>query len=149
MTEHAGSLDVGQGAVLHGPVDGERGLNRALAKGAFWQRRVAASPGARTPGRVEGVRPRHALVRVATGLSQDELTALRGVLERHFGAPLELEVEMDPTILGGVWVRVEDTVIDGSLQGRLEALRRHLRVQCRVMVGDSVGPPSAGSARHE
>lgn len=149
MMEHDGSLDARQSAVPHGRLDGERGRRRALAKRAFLQRRAPGPPGVGMPDRVEGARPRRALVRVATGLSQGELMALRGVLERHFGAPLELKVEVDLTTLGGVWVRVGDTVIDGSLQGRLEALRRHLRVQCRVMVGDSMGPPAAGSARHE
>jgi len=75
-----------------------------------------------------------ALIRVAVELGPDELQALKEILERRFQQELELEVSLDPSILGGVWVRVGDTVIDGSLQGRLETLRHHLRVQSRAMV---------------
>ena len=69
-------------------------------------------------------------VRVAVNLSDEELEALHVALERVFHRPLTLEVESTPDILGGVWVRVGDTVIDGSLRGKLETLRHHLRSQC-------------------
>ncbi len=78
--------------------------------------------------------PGTARVRVAVALRPDEEQALRQALERYFHRPLELEIIVDPSILGGVRVRVGDTVIDGSLRGKLDALRRHLRVQSRVML---------------
>jgi hypothetical protein len=72
----------------------------------------------------------YALVRVAVELDPQEAEALRAALSSVFQRPLELEIETRPDILGGVWVRVGDTVIDGSLRGRLETLRHHLRSQC-------------------
>ena len=78
--------------------------------------------------------PGIAQVRVAVALRPEEEQALRQALERYFQRPLQLEIILDPDILGGVRVRVGDTVIDGSLRGKLEALRHHLRVQSRVIL---------------
>lgn len=78
-----------------------------------------------------------AWVRVALGLRPDELETLHAALEQHFHRPLQLEITLDPNIIGGVHVRVGDTVIDGSLRGKIEVLRHHLRVQSRVMVAAS------------
>lgn len=78
--------------------------------------------------------PLQALVRVAVALRASERRAIRERLERYFGRPLELIVEQDPSILGGVWARVGDVVLDGSLRGCLEALRHHLRSQSRAMI---------------
>jgi F-type H+-transporting ATPase subunit delta len=82
-------------------------------------------------------------VRVAVELTADESRVLRAVLEGYFGRPVELEVQLDPGILGGVWVRVGDVVIDGSLQGRLETLRHYLHAQSRALVSSAAG--QAGS----
>lgn len=81
--------------------------------------------------------PERALVRVAVELRPEELRALEEVLERRFQRELELDIRLDPSILGGVWVRVGDTVIDGSLRGRLETLRHYLRAQSRVMTSSA------------
>ena len=93
--------------------------------------------------------PRGAEVRVATELHGDEIRDLQTALERALGEPLGLQVVLDPRIIGGVWVRVGDTVFDGSLRGQIEALRHHLTAQCRVMLSasespDSAAPPFAG-----
>ena len=42
------------------------------------------------------------------------------------GGTLEIEQQVDPTILGGVIVRLGDRMIDGSVRGRLERLRSRL-----------------------
>jgi len=39
---------------------------------------------------------------------------------------IELEQEVDPSLLGGLVVRVGDRLIDGSVRGRLERLRNQL-----------------------
>ena len=75
----------------------------------------------------------HALVKVAIPLSQEEISELERVLARRFRHKLRLEVEIDPSILGGVWVRVGDIVIDGSVRGKLETLRHYLRTQSRIV----------------
>ncbi|HOG45411.1 MAG TPA: F0F1 ATP synthase subunit delta, partial [Anaerolineae bacterium] len=45
---------------------------------------------------------------------------------RRFGTGQPVTFAVDPTVLGGVWLRVGDRIIDGSLRGRLEALRKQL-----------------------
>lgn len=86
------------------------------------------------------VESRPALICVAKELHEEELQGMRGALEEYFGYPLRLEVELDASVLGGVWVQVEDTVIDGSLRGRLGALRDHLHAQCRAMLSPATTP---------
>lgn len=75
----------------------------------------------------------HALIKVAIPLSQEEISELERILMHRFRHKLHLEVEIDPSVLGGVWVRVGDIVIDGSVRGKLEALRHYLRTQSRVI----------------
>ena len=75
-----------------------------------------------------------AIVRVAVALTPEEHQRLQNLLEKLFHHPLELDVEVTPSVIGGVWVRVGDEVIDGSVRGRLETLRHHLRTQSRIMV---------------
>ena len=77
-------------------------------------------------------------VRSAYELEPDDLRAVQTSLERHFGHHLQLDLIQDASVIGGVWVRVGDIVIDGSLRGRLEALRHHLRAQCRAMVSSGL-----------
>ena len=45
---------------------------------------------------------------------------------RSTGGRIALDVEVDPSLLGGLVVRVGDRLIDGSVRGRLERLRNQL-----------------------
>lgn len=65
-------------------------------------------------------------VRSAVPLTPDEQAALRAKLQDRFKQPLELHFEVDPSLLGGVSVRVGDQVIDGSVKGRLDALAQSM-----------------------
>jgi F-type H+-transporting ATPase subunit delta len=62
----------------------------------------------------------------AAPLSQDELGLLRERLAAMTGGTVEVSVAVDPTLLGGVQVRLGDRLIDGSVRGRLERLRTKL-----------------------
>ena len=62
----------------------------------------------------------------AAQLDKAEVDALRTRLERISGARIELVVNVDPSLLGGVQVRLGDRLIDGSVRGRLERLRSRL-----------------------
>ncbi len=62
----------------------------------------------------------------AAKLDDAEITALRARLETMTGGRVELSLNVDPQLLGGVQVRLGDLLIDGSVRGRLELLRTQL-----------------------
>ncbi len=67
-------------------------------------------------------------VEVTTALEpDDELKAdLKGRLGRLLGKDVLPRYRVDPKLIGGVVVRVEDRIMDGSLRHRLQMLRRSL-----------------------
>ena len=54
------------------------------------------------------------------------LESLRLSLEKKFNCSIDLDVKIDPTIIGGTIVKVGDTVIDDSVSGRLEKMKNIL-----------------------
>ena len=56
----------------------------------------------------------------------DERAQLKQSLEKRTGEQVDLSINIDPLILGGVVVRMHDTIIDGSVRGTLERLREQL-----------------------
>jgi F-type H+-transporting ATPase subunit delta len=64
-----------------------------------------------------------ATARTARSLSADDEAGLRFAIERRTGKRVRLTVQLDTTLLGGVIVRVGDTVYDGSVRNRLVHLR--------------------------
>ena len=67
-----------------------------------------------------------ATVTSAMPLSEDEVRALTDRLQSSTGGRVELEQDVDPSLLGGVVVRLGDRLIDGSVRNRLERLRNQL-----------------------
>jgi F-type H+-transporting ATPase subunit delta len=68
----------------------------------------------------------HATATSATALTPDEVQAITARLEQSTGGRIALDTRVDPSILGGLVVRVGDRLIDGSVRGRLERLRNQL-----------------------
>ena len=68
----------------------------------------------------------HADVTVARPLDKDGQGAIARDLSRALGKTVVPHLSVDPAILGGVVVRVGDTVMDGSVRRRLALLRRRL-----------------------
>lgn len=66
------------------------------------------------------------VVRTAVPLDDDQFARLRDALSRFFGREIQLQTDLDPTVLGGVVVRVGDEVVDGSVLRRLAAARQAL-----------------------
>jgi F-type H+-transporting ATPase subunit delta len=62
----------------------------------------------------------------AVPLTPQETAALEKSLEARTGKDIELKTEVDPSLMGGVLVRIGDTVYDGTVKGNLERLREHL-----------------------
>lgn len=73
-------------------------------------------------------RPERSLARVtsAVPLTETERETLRAKLVSRFGSDLEFEFEVDTSLIGGIHLRVGDQVIDGSVSGKLAALRDRL-----------------------
>ena len=63
-------------------------------------------------------------VRVAAPLEESQERRLADLLSRLKGRPVRLNVAVDPSVLGGVHVKIGDEVIDGTIATRLEQARR-------------------------
>jgi F-type H+-transporting ATPase subunit delta len=62
----------------------------------------------------------------AAALDDGQLERLRAALARRTGSVVDLDVRVDPQLLGGVVARVGDLVFDGSLRTQLSQLRASL-----------------------
>lgn len=60
-------------------------------------------------------------------LTEQEQTRLADVLHRRFEREIQLTSRVDATLMGGVIIRAGDTVIDGSVRGKLEKLAESLQ----------------------
>lgn len=65
-------------------------------------------------------------VTVARPLSEQLREQLQRRLEELWGKKVELDLKLDPRIIGGLVLSVGDRRIDGSLRGRLASLRQVL-----------------------
>ena len=62
-------------------------------------------------------------VRSAIPLTDDQRKRLADALGEATGKQVEVKVVIDPSVLGGIVAQVGDTVIDGSVRGRLDKLK--------------------------
>jgi F-type H+-transporting ATPase subunit delta len=67
-----------------------------------------------------------ATVTTAVALDDAQQQRLAASLTAQLGREVQLQLEVDPTVVGGVLVRVGDEVIDGSTRSRLAEARRAL-----------------------
>lgn len=68
----------------------------------------------------------HAKVTVAKAIADEERDSIAAQLSKVVGKTVVPHVAVDASILGGVVVRLGDTVMDGSLRRRLGMLRRKM-----------------------
>ncbi len=69
---------------------------------------------------------RVAEVRSAVELDDRERARLAEALQRTVGHPVEVRVQIDAAVIGGMTVMIGDTIIDGSVRHRLDQLRETL-----------------------
>lgn len=62
----------------------------------------------------------------AVPLTEDQLQRLHARLERVTGLTLELAARVDPDLIGGLYVRIGDHIIDHSVKGLLASLQDRL-----------------------
>lgn len=67
-----------------------------------------------------------ALITAATELSKETVAAIKDRLEKRSGKKLELEVRVDPALIGGIRAQIGNLVIDGSVKRKLAQLKEYL-----------------------
>lgn len=65
-----------------------------------------------------------ARVTVAQPLSPEQLSQLRENLIRIYGSGVDVQVDINPEVLGGVRIEIGDELIDGTIKNRLNQARR-------------------------
>jgi F-type H+-transporting ATPase subunit delta len=65
-------------------------------------------------------------VKTAFSLSDDLKSVISSSLEKSMGKKVDMTVEEDPTLLGGVVIGVGDTLYDGSIKNQLNNMRNLL-----------------------
>lgn len=63
---------------------------------------------------------------VALPLDQDQRDRLAGALQRQYGHAVQLNIDVDPAVLGGIRVEIGDEVLDGTISRRLDEARQRL-----------------------
>jgi F-type H+-transporting ATPase subunit delta len=72
------------------------------------------------------IEKRHAKIESATELSPKAAFDIGARLKKKYGEDLTTDFVVDPTLLGGIRVRVGSDVWDGTLRNRLERLQQQL-----------------------
>lgn len=62
----------------------------------------------------------------AIPMNPDEIDMLRKKLSVKYASKFEVENIIEPEVLGGVYLKIGDEVIDGSVRGQLERMRKEL-----------------------
>ncbi len=66
-------------------------------------------------------------VTVAEALKGDHLDALRSALKAVSGKNVDLNIKVDPSIIGGLVVKLGSRMVDGSLRTKLNAIRHAMK----------------------
>ena len=67
-------------------------------------------------------------VLTAYPMSDSELDALKKKLSQYFSSNVDVTVEIDKGLIGGLVIKSDDVVIDGSIRGKLNKLAESLGV---------------------
>ena len=65
-------------------------------------------------------------VRVAAAITETQKARLAQAIEKHVGQPIRVNIQVDPSIIGGVSVKFADELVDGSISNRLAGAGRAL-----------------------
>ena len=64
-----------------------------------------------------------AIVKTAVPLLENEVASLKEKLEKQYNKKIVMTTEIDKSLLGGVYVRVGNDVIDGTIKSKLEEMK--------------------------
>jgi F-type H+-transporting ATPase subunit delta len=79
------------------------------------------------------------MVHTVNAVDDPTLRQIQDQLTLALGRQVELASDVDPSLLGGLVVRVGDTVFDGSLDNRLERMRSETMSNTSLLIRDSLG----------
>jgi len=65
-------------------------------------------------------------VRVAVAITDTQKVRLAQAIEKQVGQPIRVNIQVDPTLIGGVSVKFADELVDGSISNRLAGAGRAL-----------------------
>ena len=65
-------------------------------------------------------------LRSASEIPADRVDAIKVALKKRFGRDIDMQQRIDPSVIGGAVIDAGDTVIDGSVRGRLARLESAL-----------------------
>lgn len=58
---------------------------------------------------------------------KNQLSSIQKKLKDNFGKDIELKIEIDPTMIGGIILKYGDNVTDGSIRRKVELLAESLK----------------------
>ena len=122
LTERVALVDTLLGKRVPEPVRKIAGL--LVARGRVDRLASVAAEYRRLLNREHGVV--EAVATAASPLNGAETAALKRKVTEMTGKTVDLRVEVDESLIGGLTVRVGDTLYDASVRGRLERLRERL-----------------------
>lgn len=96
-------------------------------------RSAAVRLGDELAGRVRGI------VTAASPMSDDAVRRLASGLGRRLGREVVLAPRVDPSIIGGVVVRVGDTVYDSSVRSRLQQMKQRAAARAADAIREQFG----------
>ena len=67
-----------------------------------------------------------AVVTAAVDLDEAQRQRLSNALQGIYGRPIQLQLVIDPRVVGGIRVQIGDEVVDGTVLRKLEGARRHI-----------------------
>ena len=122
LSERVALVDTLLGERVPEPVRKICGL--LVARGRVDRLQAVAAEYRRLLNREHGVI--EAVATTASQLNAEETAALKRKVAQMTGKTVDLRVEVDEALIGGLTVRVGDTLYDASVRGRLERLRERL-----------------------
>lgn len=68
-----------------------------------------------------------AYVTAAAALNQNQIDALKIRLSRKLGKDIEISLKIDPALIGGISIHVDNYLIDRSIKKRLQDMKNYLK----------------------
>ena len=109
-----------------------RSTTAAAGSSTFWRTTTAWTCCPRSPPQFEALKAEaektlDVEITAAVELTEQQVASYAQALRQRFDQDVHVSVDIDPRLVGGAIVRAGDTVIDGSVRGRLTRLVESLQ----------------------